>query len=128
MLDKTLSFGAGFDWITPIWTFIQDYRRRPAVHYDIPADCGWHIHAIRDMLQESGIRLWGLALYQDTFVFSVRQAQARYTQYLLERSGIPYQGGIEVDDVVTHERESGNKQEAGLDGWLEQINGFVDSI
>ena len=85
------------------------------------------------MLQESGIQLWGLALYQETFVFSVRQAQARYTQYLLERAGIPYFGGLTADDSAPSPphgnlKPEQEKQPASFDGLLGRISDFVDSI
>ena len=133
MINKALAIGAGFDWIGPLWTFIQDYRRRPAVRYNIPADCGWHAYAIQDMLQDSGIKLWGLALYRETYVFSVRKAQARYTQYLLERAGIPYYGGIDIrgsSPVSASQTQEAQQvsQPVTLDSYLDQIDGFVDSI
>lgn len=94
MIEKGLRVGAGFDWISPLWAMVQDYRNRPAVRFMIPADCGWHAFAIRNLLRANGVKLWGLALYQDTFVFSVRLAQHKFTCYLLQREGIPYRDNL----------------------------------
>lgn len=92
MIDKSIDIGTSFDWITPLWSFIQDYRNRPAVGYNVPVDSGWSAYAIRDLLQNAGVKIWGLAIYGNTIVFGARQAQASYIQYLLDREGVPYQG------------------------------------
>lgn len=132
MLNKVLSVGAGFDWISPLWKLILDYRRRPSVGYSIPADCGWQSYAIQDILCNSGIKLWGLALYQETFVFSVREAQAQYTQYLLEKSGIPYYGGISHIKLTSQSAKTSSTNAVtwtfGLDNLFLQLNKYIDSI
>ncbi len=133
MLDKMIAFGSGFDWISPLFALVRNYKNRPSTTFTIPAACGWHAYSIQDLLKNSGIQLWGFALYQDTYVFSVREAQAEYTQYLLDRAGIPYGGDVtnhsRRDALPRQEADTENRlSEPGIDGWLAWINGKVDSI
>ena len=95
MLDKLIRAGAGFDWITPVITFILDYQRRPSVGYNIPVDAGWSAYSVRALLDVHGVKLWGLTIFDNVITFRTRLAQAQYAQYLMEREGIPYDGGIQ---------------------------------
>ena len=90
MFDKFLGFGASFDWITPLSAFIQDYRNRPSVGYNVPTACGVSEFYIEQRLKQAGIKVWGLMIVGDTITFRVREAQALYTQYWLQHDGIPY--------------------------------------
>lgn len=94
MIDNLLSAGSMFDWITPLWTFWQDWRNRPSCGYSVPVDGGWSLYAIRGMLRNKGVKTWGWAIVDGTILFRTRTAQAGYTQYWLERNAVPYSGGI----------------------------------
>jgi hypothetical protein len=94
MLDKMIDFGTTFDWLTPIWTFYQDWRNRPSVGYSVRAGDGWSAYAIRDLLAAKGVNLWGLAIVDGAILFRLRRGQAEYAQYWLRREGVPYSGGI----------------------------------
>lgn len=94
MIDNLLSAGSMFDWITPLWTFWQDWRNRPSCGYSVPVDGGWSLYAIRDILRSKGVKTWGWAIVDGTILFRTRTAQAGYTQYWLERNAVPYSGGI----------------------------------
>lgn len=94
LLDRLITTGTVFDWITPVATFAQDYYNRPAVGYNVPVACGWSAYAIRNLLTSKGIKLWGLTIYGDLILFRVRKAQARWAQQLMAQAGIPYQGGV----------------------------------
>ncbi len=94
MIDKAIEVGAMFDWITPLWTFVQDWRNRPSCGYSVPVDGGWSISAVRDLLSANGVMTWGWAIVDGVILFRARQAQARYAQYWLEREGVPYWGGV----------------------------------
>jgi len=96
VIDKVIKVGSNFDWISPIAHAAQDKANGPAVRFNVPADCGWHAYDIRDVLTSKGVKVWGLNLYQDMFVFSVRKAQAEHAAYWLKRAGIPYSGGPDV--------------------------------
>lgn len=93
-VDQLIGFGAGFDWITPLYTFVLDWQRRPTTGYNIPIDGGWSAYAVRDLLKKKGVKLWGLTIVDSVITFRVRQAQARYAQMLMSKAGVPYQGGI----------------------------------
>lgn len=97
MLDKLFSIGASLDWTTPVATFIQDYQNRPSVGYNISVNAGWSAFAVRDLLKTNGVKLWGLTIFGGAITFRTREAQAEFAQYLMDREGIPYQGGICVD-------------------------------
>lgn len=94
MIDKAIEAGSMFDWITPLWTFVQDWRNRPAVGYSVPVDGGWSLYAIRDLLRSRGVLTWGWNIVDGVILFRTRQAQAEYVQYWLERNAVPYSGGI----------------------------------
>lgn len=64
MFDKLVETGSVFDWITPLFTLIQDFRNRPSVGYNVPVDGGWSAYAISDLLRAHGIKLWGLTIFR----------------------------------------------------------------
>lgn len=97
MLDKLIRAGRTPDWISPLVCFILDFKRRPSVGYTIPVHAGWSAYALRNLLTQGGIQLWGLTIYDNLILFRTRKAQALYAQYLMERAGIPYAGGIATD-------------------------------
>ena len=41
MIDKAVEIGGYFDWITPLWTLIQDWRKRPSAGFTVRADTAW---------------------------------------------------------------------------------------
>jgi hypothetical protein len=94
MLDKVLEVGACFDWITPLITVVQDLANGPGHTFLIPNDCGWSGRDIEDLLRRRGVRSWGHMVVKHSLMLRVRQKQARWAQYLLERAGIPLEGGM----------------------------------
>jgi hypothetical protein len=103
MIDKLVEAGSTFDWITPIFTLIQDFRNRPSVGYNVPVDGGWSAYAISDLLRAHGIKVWGLTIFQGTIMLRLRAAQAEYAQYLFAHNGVPYSGGLNAAKR-THKR------------------------
>jgi hypothetical protein len=103
MIDKLIAAGSTFDWITPIFTFVQDFRNRPSVGYNVPVDGGWSAYAIADLLRTHGIKVWGLTIFQGTIMFRLRAAQAEYAQYLFAQNGVLYSGGLDAAKR-THKR------------------------
>lgn len=95
MLDEFLKFGAGFDWITPLWAFIQDAHYGQPFQINVPYDAGWSGSQIILELNEKGIRTWGLMVVGETITFTVRRCQARYALYWLDRWGVPYQAKVD---------------------------------
>jgi hypothetical protein len=133
MLDKILQAGSGFDWISPTIAFVHDIRNRPSVDINVPATAGWSAQDLTSLLQECGIKVWGVMLVGDVIIFSVRKAQALYAQYLLERNGIPYQGGLpghsRARPAASQEMKAEQKPTGNwLDRLLVDIGGIVDRL
>ena len=103
MFDKLVETGSVFDWITPLFTLIQDFRNRPSVGYNMPVDGGWSAYAISDLLRAHGIKVWGLTIFQGTIMLRSRAVQAEYAQYLFAQNGVPYSGGLNAAKR-THKR------------------------
>ena len=99
MLDKLLSFGSFFNWLTPLFAFLQDLVNGPSVGYTVPLAAGWSTLSIRRYLRSSGIKVWGVMLFRNKILLRVRKAQARYAQILMERAEIPYAGGINTGEL-----------------------------
>lgn len=95
MLDGFLKVGAGFDWITPLWAFVQDARYGQPFQINVPYEAGWSGREITTELNEKGIRSWGLMVVGETITFTVRKPQARYALYWLERWGVPYMARVD---------------------------------
>lgn len=90
MVEKVLKFGAQCDLFGILWAIIQNYRNRPIVGYAIAHQDIW----VTGELKKKGVKVWGLVFVGEDLLFSARKAQAKYTQYWLERYGISYRGGI----------------------------------
>lgn len=117
MIDKAIEAGTMFDWITPLWTFVQDWRNRPSCGYSVPVDGGYSLYVVRDLLRSKGVKTWGWAIVDGAILFRARQAQAEYVQYWLERNGVPYGGGIST------RRRTRQNQRGGLLGILGKLGG-----
>lgn len=89
MLDRLLELGTVFDWISPCLAYIHDALNGPSHTFLIPEDCGWSGKQIEALLRANGVRVWGLMVVNRTIMATVRLAQARWAQYLLDREGIP---------------------------------------
>ncbi len=96
MIDLLLSIGATFDWITPIWVFIQQLLNRPSTGFLIPLDDGLAPSMVEDMLRSHGVKVFGVMLNGNDLLFSVPKAQADYARYLLEREGFLFQGNWNI--------------------------------
>jgi hypothetical protein len=89
MIDRILSFGATFDWITPAASLLQDILNGPSCGFGVPADAGFSARNIERLLTAKGVKTWGLMVVDDLIIFRVRRAQARWAKYLLERARVP---------------------------------------
>lgn len=121
MLDRLVTIGAEFDWITPVLTWLTNMRSGGSVGYNIPVDAGWSALAIQMMLHDAGVSIWGLSIVAGIITFRLKRKQARYAQYLLERHGIPYQGGMDITSAQSrgHQRQS-SLRSAASDGLLDR--------
>ena len=125
IFESLLKIGAGLDWLGPVIAILQNYRNRPSVSYAVPLQVG----GIVDILQEQGIKVWGIIAVDNDLLFSVRLAQARYTQYILERHGVVYTGGIEIQEAYSKKQSNNNQEEKGwFDRTITSIDKFVNSI
>ena len=110
MLDTILEIAATPDWISPTIALIQTWGNHPSVGFAIPADTEWNL----------------------TIIFRVRQAQAVYIQSLLERAGIPYQGGLADRPKTTSRRKNEANQlkpaKGALNSLLDQILELADIL
>lgn len=94
MIDNLIGKGTTFDWITPLWTFYQDWRNRPSCGYSVPVDGGWSLYGLQGLLSDKGVKTWGWAIVDGVILFRARVPQAAYAQYWLSKWGVPYGGGV----------------------------------
>jgi hypothetical protein len=130
VLDKLLEFGTTFDWISPLMAEIQDIANGPSHTFLIPEDCGWSGRAIERVLKDKGIKTWGLMIVDNMILVTVRQAQARWAQYLLDRERIPIAYGLLDERTSSDTHRSKDAGSAGplelLDGWLEKLESLLE--
>lgn len=88
MIDTFLKTGSSFDWLTPLWAFLQDLHYGRPHQINIRYDTGWSANKITRMLKGKGIRIWGVMVVGSTITFTVRKPQARYALYWLRRWGL----------------------------------------
>jgi hypothetical protein len=115
MIDKAIGAGAMFDWITPLWTFVQDWRYRPSCGYSVPVDGGYSLYGIKGLLSDKGVLTWGWAIVDGVILFRARVAQAEYAQYWLTRWGVVYSGGVKAPRT--------RQQRGGLLGLIARLGG-----
>jgi hypothetical protein len=94
MLDGLIKFGACFDWISPLLAIAQNMANGPSETLMIPQACGWSGGEIARLLRRHGVHTWGHMAVNDTLMMSVRQSQARWARYLLQRAGLPGGEGV----------------------------------
>jgi hypothetical protein len=113
MFGDILQCGTIFDWISPLLSIAGDLVNGDNHTFLIPQECGWTGHEIANLLRSNGIKTWGHMIVNGTIMISVRQPQAAYSQYLLQRAGLP--NGVEP---VTQSRERPGRVSA----WLPRRN------
>ncbi|HHX65287.1 MAG TPA: hypothetical protein GX702_10410 [Chloroflexi bacterium] len=77
------------DVISPLTADLLDLVNGPSHTFFVDANSGWSGWAISNILTSHGIRVWGKMVVMGDIMFTVRRAQARWAQYLLERAGVP---------------------------------------
>jgi hypothetical protein len=82
---------AQWDWITPIWAFIQDFLNGPVVDFGINPYGGWSKWNIRQLLKRNGIKSWGylLNISVDTLMFTIRKQDAWFAYHQMTSAGVP---------------------------------------
>lgn len=89
---NNLSFITNWDWISPVWAFLQDFAADgPVSRFGVQGDCGITQELIQRTLKERGVHSWGY-LYTstlDVLMFRVKSKQARWAKYILLKLGVP---------------------------------------
>lgn len=141
MFEKMVRISASWDWVTPMIAFFQDWRYRPSTGFSIPYGHSYSAWEIKRFLKSKGIRVWGVMVIGDNIILRVREAQALYAEYWLQRMGVPYEGGLSLEAAEKYraarpqtEREgpeperAAPKKRAGLTGVLDSIDTVADGI
>ena len=131
MWDAILDYGTVFDWISPVIAFIQDLLYGPSAAFLVPEDAGWSGREIQKLLSDHGIKVWGLMIVSNTIMFNVRQAQARWAEYLLLRAGVPFEGGLPHSTRYKRSRTATNEHKkadlfGNIEGALRKLDDFLD--
>jgi len=129
MIDDLLHLIASFDLISPVLAVIQNIANGPSHTFLIPEDCGWSGRRIEHLLRSHGVKTWGLMIINRMLRITVRQPQARWAQYLLEREGIPIEYGM-IDERTDRAPHSAREKERTspleiLGRWLNELAGFL---
>jgi len=89
-----LDFLCNFDWISPLAADIRDLLEGPNHTYFIPEDCGWSLNEVANLLHQNGVETWGHMIVNHDIMITVREPQAHWGQYLIQREGIPLRNVI----------------------------------
>lgn len=133
MFNKLLEFGRSFDWISPLIAQIQNVANGPHRTFLISGGSGWSGRRIGRMLNQHGVQYWGMMIVEGELMLTVRQQQAGWTQYLLQREGIPLlnplpsgrvaeAGGAPAGSPAAHAKATGSRS------FLDDLSGLVDSM
>ena len=133
MLDKMTDIGRSFDWITPMLAQIQNIINGPSHTLLIPEASGWSGREIGRMLRRHGVKYWGMMIVKHTLMLTVRQKQARWADYLLQREGIPLLNPMPSSQPAapggqTAPPSGAAPRQARHGGLLDDLNGLVDSM
>ena len=133
MLDKLLEIGSWFDWISPVAAQIQDIANGPSHTFLIPEGSGWSGRDIDGMLRDHGVKTWGMMIVNHTLMLTVRDKQARWADYLLQRSAVPLLNPITSGQpaaTATPSDGSGGPEPttARRRGLLDTLDGLLDSV
>ena len=125
MINSMLDFLCIFDWMSPLLAWFQDRLHGPSHTFLIPEGCGWTGRQIQQMLNSHGIRVWGLMFLRHTLLLSVREAQVRWAQYLLQHQGIPILNEVEAwKHAPGHrvcQKSAPSSPADDIQGWLDQL-------
>jgi hypothetical protein len=125
MLDRMLSIGRAFDWISPTIGMIMNVARGPSHQIMVPQACGRTGGEITRLLRRHGIATWGHMIVHGTFMIRVKTKQARWAEYVLTRAGIPLGYGnrdgmvvYDIPSVPAHEDRQTKRNDRQAGGGL----------
>ena len=91
MFDSVVRVAAGWDWVSPLITFIQNWQRSPSVGFFLPYMYSLSAWEIARSLKIQGVDVWGVMVIGDEILLRVREAQADHTERCLQSMGLPFQ-------------------------------------
>ncbi len=130
MSNWLLELGSALDWISPIVSTVQDIVNGPSHTFQIPRACGWSGQDLERLLRQHGIKVWGLMIpaFSDTLLVTVRQAQARWAAYVLERHGVPVEGRQSLGTgrpVPSSRGRAGSRGEQSDGDWIDRLGDLL---
>jgi len=131
MIEQLFKFAIMFDWVSPILAVVQNVVNGPTHVFAIPKAVGWSGTDLEQLLRRYGISTWGRMIINDCFVFSVRQSQARWAEYVLQRAGLPIMNGrVRARNGATRQSAQGSatNKPARPGGTLAHIDQWIDRM
>ncbi len=111
---RTLADGAS-PLLAPLRNVVEGPCHRFAVH----ADAGLTGRDIETLLAQYGVTIWEKLVVGNTISFTVRQAQAQWAQYLLERQGLTI-----IEGALAKQRHV----PASLDGFCDLVTDAISNL
>lgn len=82
-----LEFLASFDLITPAAGLMKDIANSPSTSFMLsPGE--WSGRAVQRLLKAHSVDSWGMMNTPDGIIFFVREAQAEWAYYVMQREGV----------------------------------------
>ena len=95
------------------------------VPYNQSLSSGWNAANIERLLNQHGVNTWGGQLPNGEYLFSVNPDQAQWTEYLLQRNGVPLtelsMGAPQPKPKPKHQQRSGDDLYSSLDKLLDNL-------
>ena len=88
MIDKMLTIGATFDFISPLAKVLGDVAHGGGYTFTFPA-CQMTPREIEAALRHRGITTWGLMHVDGTTMITVRKSDAGRASQVLQQHGVP---------------------------------------
>lgn len=130
-IDVFLDVASTPDWISPLTAIVQDLVNGPRHDYYVDAYAGRSVNDVKRLLKRNGVKVWGAMLFDDMITFTVKEPQARWAQYVLERAGITIHAGQVVEQAYqphgTFERPAAGPARQRVTGfqslfdWLDEL-------
>ena len=113
MIDNVLGIASTFDWISPLVGVVGDLMNGPGHTFLIPwQSCPMSGYEVQGLLRKRGIKTWGLQIVANTLMVSVRLAQARYAQHILEQAGVTIENPL--PDAPQRQRQKRARRSGGV--------------
>ena len=80
---------AALDWIDRLDEAVGNIRNPEHVCFHFARGTAFTGRQVEQMLARYGVRIWGRGFTANSLFFTVKQRQARWTEYLLRRWGVP---------------------------------------